>query len=415
MIGFSLSNSCLLISLGGLLCSAAAAQSYTAQVLPTLGGASAAAYGVNDAGDVVGESTLASGALHACVWIDGEPTDLGTLSGGTSTAFSINNSRVAVGRSTDPAGASRAVRWTRDEAGQWHIDDLGTFRSDNSGLGWATRISNAGYIVGYAAVNGGGNYHAFRIFGGTRTDLGTLAWTGPLAYSQALGVNNNGQSVGYAYRTLGGPEHGFFHDGATQQDITPPAGQFSQAQGYNVTDSGTIVGYLGGASSPDGGFQAAIRSSAGEWQVIPRLPGHTDSFGYDINADEWAVGVSFNPAPPADFRGFLHTGEATYDLNAITSGAPGRISDAEDISDSGFIAATADGVAGTFALLLRPAGAECPGDIDGSGSVELSDLALLLSNFGATGPGADGDLDADGDVDLADLAALLSAFGSACP
>jgi hypothetical protein len=59
---------------------------------------------------------------------------------------------------------------------------------------------------------------------------------------------------------------------------------------------------------------------------------------------------------------------------------------------------------------------ECPGDLDGDGDVDLSDLAQLLGNYGMT-EGAtyeDGDLDGDGDVDLADLAALLGVYGTTC-
>ena len=59
----------------------------------------------------------------------------------------------------------------------------------------------------------------------------------------------------------------------------------------------------------------------------------------------------------------------------------------------------------------------CPGDLDGDRDVDLSDLAVLLSNFG-TPSGAtpnDGDIDGDGDVDLTDLAVMLSAFGATCP
>ncbi len=58
-----------------------------------------------------------------------------------------------------------------------------------------------------------------------------------------------------------------------------------------------------------------------------------------------------------------------------------------------------------------------PGDLDGDGDVDLSDLAQLLAHYGMT-EGAtyeDGDLDGDGDVDLADLAALLAVYGTACP
>jgi len=56
------------------------------------------------------------------------------------------------------------------------------------------------------------------------------------------------------------------------------------------------------------------------------------------------------------------------------------------------------------------------GDIDGDDQVGLSDLAVLLSNFGRTGDAtlSDGDLDGDQDVDLADLAVMLSAFGNVC-
>lgn len=65
-------------------------------------------------------------------------------------------------------------------------------------------------------------------------------------------------------------------------------------------------------------------------------------------------------------------------------------------------------------LTLVPAGAPCTGDVNGDGEVNLTDLAQLLANFGATGSGLDGDLDGDDDVDLTDLATLLSNFGIVC-
>ena len=59
----------------------------------------------------------------------------------------------------------------------------------------------------------------------------------------------------------------------------------------------------------------------------------------------------------------------------------------------------------------------CPGDLDGDLDIDLSDLAQLLSNYGATSGAVyeDGDLDEDGDVDLSDLAALLAEYGTICP
>jgi len=58
----------------------------------------------------------------------------------------------------------------------------------------------------------------------------------------------------------------------------------------------------------------------------------------------------------------------------------------------------------------------CAGDINLDGFVNLTDLSILLSNFGI-GSGAtpgDGDIDADGDVDLTDLSRLLAVFGTNC-
>ncbi|MFQ5805117.1 MAG: dockerin type I domain-containing protein [Phycisphaerae bacterium] len=57
----------------------------------------------------------------------------------------------------------------------------------------------------------------------------------------------------------------------------------------------------------------------------------------------------------------------------------------------------------------------CPGDVDGDGDTDLTDLALLLAAYGSVpgdpnwNPAAD--FDEDGDVDLSDLAFLLSDYG----
>jgi len=56
-------------------------------------------------------------------------------------------------------------------------------------------------------------------------------------------------------------------------------------------------------------------------------------------------------------------------------------------------------------------------DLNCDGEVSLTDLAVLLSNFGRSDAPqrTEGDLNADGEVGLADLSVLLSAFGTACP
>ena len=53
-------------------------------------------------------------------------------------------------------------------------------------------------------------------------------------------------------------------------------------------------------------------------------------------------------------------------------------------------------------------------DLTGDGFVSLSDLAVLLANFGEVGPPSSGDLTPDGTIDLADLTLLMSQFGAPC-
>lgn len=61
----------------------------------------------------------------------------------------------------------------------------------------------------------------------------------------------------------------------------------------------------------------------------------------------------------------------------------------------------------------------CPGDLDGNGSVGLSDLTFLLSFFGQscdTYPYDPSivDLDCNSSINISDLALLLSEFGNTC-
>lgn len=60
--------------------------------------------------------------------------------------------------------------------------------------------------------------------------------------------------------------------------------------------------------------------------------------------------------------------------------------------------------------------AVCQGDLDNDRRVNLTDLAILLSNFGQQSGAVfgDGDIDDDGAVTLTDLALLLSQFGTSC-
>jgi probable HAF family extracellular repeat protein len=79
--------------------------------LGTLGGNYSQAGGINNNGQIVGESENATGYYHAFLWQNGIMTDLETLGGNYSGAFGINNNGQMVGASTNATEEIHAALW----------------------------------------------------------------------------------------------------------------------------------------------------------------------------------------------------------------------------------------------------------------------------------------------------------------
>jgi len=110
------------------------------------------------------------------------------------------------------------------------------------------------------------------------------------------------------------------------------------------------------------------------------------------------------------------TGISALTISERDAAGDVRIYFTADIDVNG-TSSTTDDIEG-FMCLTVPAGPPCPTDLNYDGITDLQDLAVILANYGMSGPHlvrTDGDLDGDDLVGLGDLAVMLAAFGMPCP
>jgi probable HAF family extracellular repeat protein len=170
------------------------------QTLPPLVGDSiSAAFDMNDNGQVVGASGIcgtglsASSVLHAVLWRNGIPTDLGNLGGNVSNvAFGVNNRGQAVGISTLADNMTvHAFIWQEGV-----IKDLGTLAGD--AISFSGNINDKGQVpIQSCDINF--NCRAAIWQDGVMTDMNTLIPPDtPLYLVLAGSVNSRGQIAGGA-------------------------------------------------------------------------------------------------------------------------------------------------------------------------------------------------------------------------
>jgi len=238
---------------------------------------------INDAGDIAGTADAGGVDLgHAVRWRAGVPQDLGTLPVGPySAAWGINGAGDVVGESsTQTNGINRVHAFL-------YTDALGMIDlTPASDTGVAHAINDAGQIAGYKTAAGG--YHAFRWANGVFQDLGVLPG---MVHSFGYAIEPGGSVAGNSTSASGNSERLFrFTDGIGIQDLGG-VGEHNTAWGINA--SGTVVGGLGQSAS-----RAFVYSDAAGLQglndLIDQSRGWVLRIAFDINAAGQIAAYGFN-------------------------------------------------------------------------------------------------------------------------
>lgn len=280
--------------------------------------------------------------------------------------------------------------------------------------------------------------------GSTTTTIGSLQ--PGVCGSSALAVWDDGSGEklyvgGYFRQVSGVPANGvaawdgqsWSAVGSGFQTFTDPFGCGAGVQNLVVYDDGSGERLYAGGSFDradgqpahlvarwDGVSWSAVGSGSGTGGTVVRLT----PLDFGGVRRLWATGSFYL------INGISANGLAAWDGSQWTVPATGLVVQADQIfsvidvvpsptepADALYVSGerlrTSNGIESATGLLRY--GCVC-GDADGSGEVDLADVAVVLAHFGDVNVAGDapGNLDHDRNVDLADLAIVLSQFGSSC-
>jgi probable HAF family extracellular repeat protein len=312
-----------------------------------------AAFGINDAGQVVGV-----GGTTATIWNGTTPTPLGILPGQAgSVANAINNAGQVVGLSYNSGGTQQAVIWNGTIP-----TALGTLPGGTGS--YATAINRNGLVAGVTQTAVVNTTIATKWNGTTPTALGTLVATcnGGGCVNEAHGINDAGQVVGISQI-----QTAVIWNGTIPTALTLAGSTSGIAFGINNNSQAV------GLSRNSSGIGTAVMWDGTAATALGTLSYMLNAFANSINSAGVVVGYNTAPTQPGSL-GVIWNGTTPISLSTLldASGAGWTILEATAINNVGQIVGIGshNGV-GQNAVLLTP-----------SSTLQVSPA----SNIAASGP-----------------------------
>ena len=198
--------------------------------------------------------------------------------------------------------------------------------------------------------------------------------------------------------------------------ITSPSGECISFGGYDGSPEGCtslgnyeVIWPSTWAVSTNGTYAASVDLSAaglsgsGEWSVVLHN-GYGASNGTSYAVD-WVIDDLCLDSTPVD--GCLDAEACNYNMDATDDdGSCVFANEGYDCDGNCILDENGDGVPDCDTD-------SCAEDLNGNGTIEVSDVLLLLGDFGCT-QNCSADIDGDGSVAVSDVLLLLAAYGEEC-
>jgi probable HAF family extracellular repeat protein len=341
---------------------------YVITELGSLGGTDAAATSIDNRGLVAGYSRLSGDAvMHATVWSNGSPIDLGTLGGpGTNSAVlwpNYNNRGIVVGVAETDELDPRGELWScsaffPSATGHvcrgfvWERGEMRALPTHGGTHGFAVTANNRGQVVGWAETaaadptcNGRGQVLGFigALWDTRRGDR--IHELPPLpgdTASSSTAINDRGQVAGIS--GICDQAVGRFsarHMALWKKGVPTEIESFG-AEAWNtpmaINSKGVVVGFANAAGTVGGAFnELPFRwTRKGGIQDLGTLAGHTRGQALGINNRGQVVGLSRRADGGGSTAVIWQNGEVA-DLNSLAPGYDGHLLFANDINNRGVV------------------------------------------------------------------------------